>query len=157
MRTGRLLRALGASAVPVRLDEPARASGRRAVWLSFNSVTEIGLLAITATQASRGLPRFGILLLPTLFMAGMTLIDSTDDVLMIRTYGWAMDDLQRKLLDNASITFVSTPVAPETGGIESVGQRFGAIGFAIAAPFLAGWIASIPFHRWQRAADAPTR
>ncbi|KVD70350.1 hypothetical protein WS62_12630 [Burkholderia sp. ABCPW 14] len=87
----------------------------------------------------------------------MTLIDSTDDVLMIRTYGWAMDDLQRKLLDNASITFVSTPVAPETGGIESVGQRFGAIGFAIAAPFLAGWIASIPFHRWQRAADAPTR
>lgn len=74
---GRLVRAPGASAVPVRLGEPKHVSGRRAAWLGFNSVTEIDLLAIAATQASQGLPLFGILLFPKLFMAGMTLIDAT--------------------------------------------------------------------------------
>ena len=53
-----------------------------------------------------GLPVYTVMLFPALFTAGMTLIDSTDNVLMIHAYGWAMDDPQRKLLYNASITFV---------------------------------------------------
>lgn len=107
----------------------------------------------------------------------MTLIDSTDNVLMIHAYGWAMDDPQRKLLYNASITFVSAAVALAIGGIEAaglladklsltgpvrdaldaLGERFGSIGYGIVALFLVCWIASILFHRWQRAADAPAR
>ncbi|RQR64265.1 HoxN/HupN/NixA family nickel/cobalt transporter [Burkholderia sp. Bp9126] len=145
--------------------------------LGFDTATEIGLLAIAAAQASQGLPLYAILLFPALFMAGMTLIDSTDNVLMIHAYGWAMDDPQRKLLYNASITFVSAAVALAIGGIEAaglladklaltgpvrdaldaLGERFGALGYGIVALFLICWIASILFHRWQRAADAAVR
>ncbi|KVV18907.1 nickel transporter [Burkholderia cepacia] len=145
--------------------------------LGFDTATEIGLLAIAAAQASQGLPVYTVMLFPALFTAGMTLIDSTDNVLMIHAYGWAMDDPQRKLLYNASITFVSAAVALAIGGIEAaglladklsltgpvrdaldaVGERFGSIGYGIVALFLVCWIASILFHRWQRAADAPAR
>ncbi|KML39101.1 nickel transporter [Burkholderia cepacia] len=145
--------------------------------LGFDTATEIGLLAIAAAQASQGLPVYTVMLFPALFTAGMTLIDSTDNVLMIHAYGWAMDDPQRKLLYNASITFVSAAVALAIGGIEAaglladklaltgpvrdaldtLGERFGSIGYGIVALFLVCWIASILFHRWQRAADAPAR
>ncbi|KWI44819.1 HoxN/HupN/NixA family nickel/cobalt transporter [Burkholderia pseudomultivorans] len=145
--------------------------------LGFDTATEIGLLAIAAAQASQGLPIYTVMLFPALFTAGMTLIDSTDNVLMIHAYGWAMDDPQRKLLYNASITFVSAAVALAIGGIEAaglladklsltgpvrdaldaIGDRFGAIGYGIVALFIVCWIASILFHRWQRAADAPAR
>ncbi|VWC67668.1 nickel transporter [Burkholderia contaminans] len=145
--------------------------------LGFDTATEIGLLAIAAAQASQGLPVYAVMLFPALFTAGMTLIDSTDNVLMIHAYGWAMDDPQRKLLYNASITFVSAAVALAIGGIEAaglladklsltgsvrdaldaLGERFGSIGYGIVALFLVCWIASILFHRWQRAADAPAR
>ncbi|KWE17267.1 nickel transporter [Burkholderia cepacia] len=145
--------------------------------LGFDTATEIGLLAIAAAQASQGLPVYTVMLFPALFTAGMTLIDSTDNVLMIHAYGWTMDDPQRKLLYNASITFVSAAVALAIGGIEAaglladklsltgpvrdaldaVGERFGSIGYGIVALFLVCWIASILFHRWQRAADAPAR
>ncbi|WP_107313204.1 HoxN/HupN/NixA family nickel/cobalt transporter [Burkholderia metallica] len=145
--------------------------------LGFDTATEIGLLAIAAAQASQGLPVYTVMLFPALFTAGMTLIDSTDNVLMIHAYGWAMDDPQRKLLYNASITFVSAAVALAIGGIEAaglladklsltgpvrdaldaLGERFGSIGYGIVALFLVCWIASILFHRWQRAADSPAR
>ena len=166
-----------ATAVPVRVEELAHVSGRRAVRAGFDTATEIGLLAIAAAQASQGLPVYTVMLFPALFTAGMTLIDSTDNVLMIHAYGWAMDDPQRKLLYNASITFVSAAVALAIGGIEAaglladklsltgpvrdaldaLGERFGSIGYGIVALFLVCWIASILFHRWQRAADAPAR
>ncbi|AYQ39369.1 HoxN/HupN/NixA family nickel/cobalt transporter [Burkholderia lata] len=145
--------------------------------LGFDTATEIGLLAIAAAQASQGLPVYTVMLFPALFTAGMTLIDSTDNALMIHAYGWAMDDPQRKLLYNASITFVSAAVALAIGGIEAaglladklsltgpvrdaldaLGERFGSIGYGIVALFLVCWIASILFHRWQHAADAPAR
>ncbi|MBU9619108.1 HoxN/HupN/NixA family nickel/cobalt transporter [Burkholderia multivorans] len=145
--------------------------------LGFDTATEIGLLAIAAAQASQGLPIYTVMLFPALFTAGMTLIDSTDNVLMIHAYGWAMDDPQRKLLYNASITLVSAIVALAIGGIEAaglladklaltgsvrdaldaLGERFGTLGYAIVALFIVCWIASILFHRWQRAAGAPAR
>ena len=69
--------------------------------LGFDTATEIALLVIAATQASHALPVYTIMLFPALFAAGMTLIDSTDNVLMIHACGWAMDDPRRKLLYNA--------------------------------------------------------
>jgi high-affinity nickel-transport protein len=88
-----------------------------------------------------------------------------------------MDDPQRKLLYNASITLVSAAVALAIGGVEAlglladklslsgplrdaldaIGAQFGAVGYGIVALFMFCWIASILFHRWQRAADAPAR
>ncbi|MBB5400902.1 HoxN/HupN/NixA family nickel/cobalt transporter [Paraburkholderia youngii] len=138
--------------------------------LGFDTATEIGLLAIAASQASTGLPLYSILVFPALFTAGMTLVDSTDNVLMVHAYGWAMDDPKRKLYYNASITFVSAVVAIVIGGIEALGllsdrfgwsggvldaiarinDHFGALGYAIVAAVMACWIGSVLFHRWRR-------
>ena len=57
--------------------------------LGFDTATEVGLLGISATQASRGLPIWSILVFPALFTAGMTLIDTTDSILMLGAFGWA--------------------------------------------------------------------
>ncbi len=144
--------------------------------LGFDTATEIGLLAIAAAEAGKGLPMYSILVFPALFTAGMTLVDSTDNVLMVHAYGWAMDDPRRKLYYNASITFVSALVAIVIGGVEAVGligdrlgasggvwsvaaglnDRFGELGYGIVALFIACWIGSVLFHRWRRPAATPT-
>ncbi|WP_322049159.1 HoxN/HupN/NixA family nickel/cobalt transporter [Paraburkholderia sp. J67] len=138
--------------------------------LGFDTATEIGLLAIAAAEAGKGLPLYSILVFPALFTAGMTLVDSTDNVLMVHAYGWAMDDPRRKLYYNASITFVSALVAIVIGGVEALGliadklgasgglwsiatglnDRFGELGYGIVALFIACWIGSVLFHRWRR-------
>ncbi|QGZ55413.1 HoxN/HupN/NixA family nickel/cobalt transporter [Paraburkholderia acidiphila] len=142
--------------------------------LGFDTATEIGLLAIAAAEAGKGLPMYSILVFPALFTAGMTLVDSTDNVLMVHAYGWAMDDPRRKLYYNASITFVSALVAIVIGGVEALGliadklgasggawtviaglnERFGELGYGIVAAFIACWIGSVLFHRWRRPAAA---
>ncbi|HEX7933702.1 MAG TPA: HoxN/HupN/NixA family nickel/cobalt transporter [Paraburkholderia sp.] len=138
--------------------------------LGFDTATEIGLLAIAASEAGKGLPIYSILVFPALFTAGMTLVDSTDNVLMVHAYGWAMDDPRRKLCYNASITFVSAVVAIVIGGVEALGllshklglngglwraaasanEQFGMLGYGIVAIFTACWIGSVLFHRWRR-------
>ncbi|WP_027212286.1 HoxN/HupN/NixA family nickel/cobalt transporter [Burkholderia sp. WSM2232] len=142
--------------------------------LGFDTATEIGLLAIAASEAGKGLPLYSILVFPALFTAGMTLVDSTDNVLMIHAYGWAMDDPKRKLYYNASITFVSAMVAIVIGGVEAlrllsdslglnggvwdavtrINDQFGVLGYGIVAAFIACWIGSVLFHRWRRPAAA---
>ena len=138
--------------------------------LGFDTATEIGLLAIAASEAGKGLPLYSILVFPALFTAGMTLVDSTDNVLMVHAYGWAMDDPKRKLYYNASITLVSAVVAILIGGVEALGllsdklglsggmwdavtsmnQQFGVLGYGLVAAFTACWIGSVLFHRWRR-------
>ncbi len=139
--------------------------------LGFDTATEIGLLAIAAAEAGKGLPLYAILVFPALFTAGMTLVDSTDNVLMVHAYGWAMDDPLRKLYYNVSITFVSALVAIAIGGVEALGliadklgyaggvwslvgalnERFGELGYGIVATFIACWVGSVLFHRWRPA------
>ena len=58
---------------------------------------------------------------PALFTAGMTLVDSTDGVLMLGAYGWAFMKPIRKLYYNITITAVSVIVAVLIGGIETLG------------------------------------
>lgn len=57
--------------------------------LGFDTATEIGLLGISATQAAQGMSFWTILVFPALFTAGMSLMDTTDSVLMTGAYGWA--------------------------------------------------------------------
>jgi nickel/cobalt transporter (NiCoT) family protein len=79
--------------------------------LGFDTATEIGVLAISATQATRGLPLWSIPVFPLLFTAGMTLIDTLDSSLMAGAYGWAFVKPIRKLYYNLTITFVSVAIA----------------------------------------------
>ena len=89
--------------------------------LGFDTATEIGLLGISATQAAQGMSFWTILVFPTLFTAGMSLMDTTDSVLMTRAYGWAFVNPIRKLWYNLTITAASVIVALFIGGIEALG------------------------------------
>ena len=96
---------------------------------------------------------------PVLFTAGMSLVDTTDGVLMLGAYGWAFIKPIRKLYYNMTITFVSVIVALVVGGIESLGLvgshfnlngsfwtaidrlngNFNLIGFFIIGLFILSW------------------
>ena len=137
--------------------------------LGFDTATEIGLLGISAAEASRGLPILSILVFPALFAAGMSLIDTTDNVLMLGAYGWAYVKPIRKLYYNMTITFVSVVVALIVGGVEALGliggqaglqggfwnfvarlnDNFGMLGYCIIAIFALSWIVSIAFYKMQ--------
>ena len=93
--------------------------------LGFDTATEIGLLGISAAEASKGLPLWSIMVFPALFAAGMSLIDTTDNILMLGAYGWAFIKPVRKLYYNMTITFVSVVVALVVGGIEALGLLAG--------------------------------
>ena len=135
--------------------------------LGFDTATEIGLLGIAAAQATNGLPIWSILVFPVLFMAGMTLIDTTDSVLMTGAYGWAFVKPVRKLYYNLTITFVSVVVAVVVGGVEALGliaskfslhgglwdvvgsinETFGMLGFLIVGIFALSVLVSMLVYR----------
>jgi nickel/cobalt transporter (NiCoT) family protein len=138
--------------------------------LGFDTATEIGLLGISATEASKGLSIWSIMVFPVLFAAGMSLIDTTDNVLMLGAYGWAFVKPVRKLYYNMTITFVSVVVAFVVGGIEALGllagrfslggsfwdtvrklnDNFGTLGYFIIAIFALSWILSLAVYKWRR-------
>jgi high-affinity nickel-transport protein len=138
--------------------------------LGFDTATEVAVLGIAAVEASRGLPIWSIMVFPALFTAGMSLIDTTDGVLMLGAYGWAFNRPIRKLYYNLTITFVSVLVAVLIGGIEALGlvadrlslsgpfwsaigalnDNFGSLGYLIIAIFLASWLISIAIYRLRR-------
>lgn len=89
--------------------------------LGFDTATEVSLLGISATQASQGLSIWTILVFPALFAAGMSLVDTTDGILMLSAYEWAFVRPIRKLYYNLTITLVSVVVALLIGGIETLG------------------------------------
>ena len=89
--------------------------------LGFDTATEISLFTVAATQASGGMTFATIMIFPALFTAGMTLVDTTDSVLMVGAYGWAFLNPIRKIWYNLTITAVSVVVALIIGGIEALG------------------------------------
>jgi high-affinity nickel-transport protein len=135
--------------------------------LGFDTATEVALLGITAAQASSGLSMWAILIFPALFTAGMTLLDTTDSVLMVRAYGWAFVKPVRKLYYNMTITFVSVMVAMLVGGIEALGlisekfsltgglwdligelnEQLELLGYLIVAVFIGSWLLSMMIYR----------
>ncbi len=87
----------------------------------FDTATEVGVLAISAVGAAQGLPIWTMLIFPALFTAGMTLIDTTDSIVMLGAQPWAFVKPIRKLYYNTTITFVSVAIALFVGGIEALG------------------------------------
>ncbi|WP_016604814.1 nickel transporter, partial [Yersinia pestis] len=65
--------------------------------LGFDTATEIGVLGISAASATHGMNLWSIMVFPILFAAGMALIDSLDNFVMIGAYGWAFSKPVRKL------------------------------------------------------------
>jgi len=143
--------------------------------LGFDTATEIGLLGISVAEASKGLSFGAILVFPILFAAGMSLIDTTDNILMLGAYGWAFVKPIRKLYYNITITCVSVIVALVVGGIEAFGllaghfqfrgwfwdavaklnDNIGTLGYFIVGLFAVSWIVSIGVYRWCRFDELP--
>ena len=135
--------------------------------LGFDTATEVALLAISATEASKGLPIWSVLVFPVLFTAGMSLVDTTDGVLMLGAYGWAFLNPLRKLFYNITVTAVSVLVALLVGGIEALGligdkfglsgrfwdcigslnDNFGDLGYLIISIFVVCWAGSLLLYR----------
>ena len=138
--------------------------------LGFDTATEVGLLGISAVQGSQGLSIWSILVFPALFTAGMSLVDTTDSILMLGAYGWAFVKPIRKLYYNMTITAVSVIVAVVIGGIEALGlvgdklnltgpvwdligslnDSLGTVGYLIIGIFVVSWIVSALIYRVKR-------
>ena len=86
--------------------------------LGFDTASEVGILALSATSGQKGVPFWVIMLLPLLFMVGMCLIDALDGILMLGAYGWAFIKPIRKAYYNLSITVLSVLVAFVVGTYE---------------------------------------
>ncbi len=135
--------------------------------LGFDTATEIGVLGISATQAAQGMSYWTILVFPALFTAGMSLMDTTDSVLMTGAYGWAFVKPIRKLWYNLTITAASVVVAVFIGGLEALGlisdklgleggiwtfvgemnDNLANFGYAVVGIFIASWLISMIIYR----------
>jgi high-affinity nickel-transport protein len=86
--------------------------------LGFDTASEVALLVIAGTAGAAGLPWYGILCLPILFAAGMSLLDTLDGSFMNLAYGWALAQPVRRVFYNLTITGLSVLVALAVGTIE---------------------------------------
>src|ERR1700733_14450806 len=133
--------------------------------LGFDTATEVALLATTALLASQHIPWYAILCLPTLFTAGMTLMDTIDGLFMNLAYGWAFFNPVRKVYYNLAITGLSVAICFFIGGVEvlsllpqeinGLSQNHGfwgfmvnfninTAGFVIVGVFILTWLAALP-------------
>jgi high-affinity nickel-transport protein len=144
--------------------------------LGFDTATEIGVLGISAAEASKGLSVWSILVFPALFTAGMSLVDSSDGVLMVGAYGWAFVNPVRKLHYNLAITGFSVIAAVLVGAIEALSlvggkfglegglwvtadaaaARFGTLGCLAAAIFVGTWLVGFVIYRAMGYHKLPT-
>jgi len=136
--------------------------------LGFDTASEVGLLAMTAGASAGDLPVPAVLCLPVLFAAGMTIMDTTDGVLMSKAYNWAFLNPLRKIFYNITTTGLSVAVALLVGTIEllqvligMLGLRgeffdliaaldFGILGYLIVGMFLLAWGISVAFWKLGR-------
>jgi high-affinity nickel-transport protein len=137
--------------------------------LGFDTATEISLFTVAASQASGGMTFGTVMIFPALFTAGMTLVDTTDSVLMVGAYGWAFLNPIRKIWYNLTITAISVLVAVLIGGIEALGliaNKLGLeggiwdmvgdlngglanFGYLVVGIFVVSWALSYLIYRWQ--------
>jgi len=145
--------------------------------LGFDTATEVALLGMSATHVADGVSLGSVLVFPALFAAGMSLVDTTDGVLMLGAYDWAFIKPMRKLYYNLTITLVSIFVAFLVGGIQALGllggqlgfsgafwdtisalnDHFDTLGFALIGVFIAVWIGSVLAYRYLGLDDVPVR
>src|ERR1039458_2083877 len=136
--------------------------------LGFDTATEVALLTISGTAVVSGLPFYGILSLPFLFAAGMSLLDTADGCFMNFAYGWAFSRPIRKVYYNITITGLSVVVALFIGTIEILGligqevhlgggfwafmQGFdiNKAGFVIVGVFVLTWAVALGIWRFGR-------
>jgi high-affinity nickel-transport protein len=136
--------------------------------LGFDTASQIGLLALSALSSSETLA--ALVIFPLLFLSAMSLIDTTDGLLMMFAYRWALDDPQRKRFFNIAVTSVSVAAAIIIGSVEllsaipgiavltrlaaRLNDNFSPVGALIAFTLLGGWLAAMFAWRWRQSKAA---
>jgi high-affinity nickel-transport protein len=142
--------------------------------LGLETASEVGLLALTATAATRTnvagaavgrAPVSAVLALPLLFMAGMSLMDTTDGIFMSKAYGWAFSNPLRKVYYNMATVGLGVFVAGGVGLVEYLqvlanhtslggafwdavrGVDFEILGYFIVGTFVAVWLGSVAIYK----------
>jgi high-affinity nickel-transport protein len=128
--------------------------------LGFETSTEVALLALSAGSVAQHLPLVPVLVLPIIFAAGMSLLDTADGAFMAKAYSWAFSNPIRKIFYNLTITGLSVFVALFVGSIELLqilseqfdltgglwdvinGLDFNLMGFIIVGVFILTWVAA---------------
>ncbi len=138
--------------------------------LGFDTATEVGLLGISAASGLQEINLWYIMLFPALFSAGMVLVDTIDNLIMVGAYGWAFSRPIRKLYYNMVITALSVIIALFIGGLEALGlivnklnlsggmwdkinhlnEHFSEMGFWIIGIFIVFWVISLMNYRLQK-------
>lgn len=110
--------------------------------LGFDTATEVALLGIAAVSGAGGMPIAYVLILPWLFTAGMSLVDTVEGVAMLGAYGWAYVRPAAKVIYNINMTLLTTIIALFVGGAEAfaaIGTHpapsFSSLGYGIMAIF----------------------
>lgn len=135
--------------------------------LGFDTATEVAMFGASAAQVTNGVPLAAVTVFPVLFAAGMSLVDTTDGVMMLGAYNWAFLKPLRKLYYNMTITLVSVVVALLIGGIEAAGliadkfdlaggpwalvgalnENFTSLGYAVIGILIGAWALSFAIYR----------
>jgi nickel/cobalt transporter (NiCoT) family protein len=136
--------------------------------LGFDTATEVGLLVLAGGAAAFDLPWYAIVVLPVLFAAGMSLLDTADGCFMNFAYGWAFSKPVRKVYYNITITGLSVAVAFIIGTIElfsivtdqlgidsgplaALGKlNLNYVGYAIVALFVLTWVVALSVWKYGR-------
>ena len=118
------------------------------------------------------MPIYAVLSLPILFAAGMTMMDTTDGILMSKAYNWALLNPLRKIFYNITSTGLSVAVALVIGTVELLQvlmrmmdahgpildfiARFdlGVLGYYIVGMFLLAWGLSAVMWRYSNIGSA---
>jgi high-affinity nickel-transport protein len=134
--------------------------------LGFDTASEVGLLAMTAGASVGNMPVPAVLSLPILFAAGMTVMDTTDGILMSKAYNWAFVNPLRKIFYNITSTGLSIAVALLIGTIELLqvfiglfdlhgrildlvaSLDFSVLGYLIVGMFLLAWGLSVTLWKY---------
>ncbi len=135
--------------------------------LGFDTATTIALFVLGGTAALTA-PWYVVLVLPILFTAGMTLVDTLDGVIMHHAYAWAFAAPVRKVYYNLTITLISVAVAFLVGaiGLSSLaanalhrhsgllgwvaGLDIANLGYVIVAVLVLTWLAASAYWKFAK-------
>lgn len=142
--------------------------------LGFDTASQIALIGLTAAAAagadarSGSVPFGAVIALPLLFAGAMTLMDTTNGVMMTRAYTWAFTNPLRKVYYNMATVGLGVFVALGIGTIEylqvisaSAGFKgsfwdliekldFQVLGYGIVATFAVVWVGSMVLYKLRR-------
>ncbi len=136
--------------------------------LGFDTATEVSLLVLAGGAAAFALPWYALLVLPVLFAAGMSLLDTIDGSFMNFAYEWAFSKPVRKIYYNLTVTGLSVLVALVIGVIEVVSllaDRFSVttgpigwigsldlnmVGYVIVGLFVLTWLGALAFWKFGK-------